>query len=186
MTKVVIVPGLHNSCPDHWQSWLETCIDSSTRIEMPDWATPDLKGWIQAILETLDKTGDGAILVAHSFGCLAVIRALQRNMSNVRGTILVAPADPIKFHLDPAAFSAPLSTRTILIGSESDPWMKCQAARELADALGADFLNLGRAGHINVESGYGPWAGVLKLVRGLERPVVRTFRPNFAGGSAIR
>lgn len=185
MTKIVIVPGLHNSGPEHWQSWLETRV-SSTRIGVPDWTTPDLNGWMQAILATVDQVGDNTILIAHSFGCLAAIRALHRAGHKARGAILVAPADPIKFHLDPATISAPLAIRTIVVGSENDPWMRCQAAQEMADALGANFLNLGRAGHINVESGYGPWPGVLKLIRGLERPLIRTFRPDFAGRSAIR
>lgn len=186
MTKIVIVPGLNNSGPRHWQSWLETRVDFSTRIVLADWATPDLKGWTQAVLDAVDQVGPGSILVAHSFGCLATIRALQRNGRKARGVLLVAPADPAKFHLDPATFSLSTPIRSVLVGSENDPWMGCWAARELAEALGADFLNLGRAGHINAESGHGPWPGALKLIRGLERPLVRTFRPNFAGRSAIR
>lgn len=184
MTKIVIVPGLNNSGPQHWQSWLEARVQANARITLSDWATPDLKGWTEAVLDALDQAGPGAILVAHSFGCLATIRALQRNRRNARGALLVAPADPVKFHLDPGTFSLPLPIRTVLVGSENDPWMASWAARELADALGAEYLNLGRVGHINVESGHGPWPGVLKLVRGLERPVVRTFRPEHMGKAA--
>ncbi|MCA0400266.1 MAG: alpha/beta hydrolase [Proteobacteria bacterium] len=186
MTKIVIVPGLNNSGPQHWQSWLETRVPSGSRIVMPDWATPDLKGWTQAVLDALEKVGPGAILVAHSFGCLATIRALQRSRRNAMGALLVAPADPVKFHLDRDAFSLPLPIRSVLVGSENDPWMRCRDAQELAHGLGAEFLNLGRVGHINVESGHGPWPGVTKLVRGLERPVVRTFRTEFSARSAVR
>lgn len=186
MTKIVIVPGLNNSGPQHWQSWLQASVPSGIRIALPDWATPDLKGWSQAVLDTLDKAGPGTLLVAHSFGCLATIHALQRSRRNVTGALLVAPADPVKFHLDREAFSRPLLIRSVLVGSENDPWMRSRDAQELAYGLGASFLNLGRVGHINVESGHGPWPGVLKLIRGLERPLVRTFRSDFIARPAIR
>lgn len=185
MTKIVIVPGLNNSGPLHWQSWLEARVESGSRIVMADWTTPDLKSWTEAVIDTMELAGDDTIVVAHSFGCLATISALQKSAHPARGALLVAPADPLKFHLAPTSFSLPLPIRSVLVGSENDPWMAYRAAQDLADALGANFLNLGQAGHINVASGHGPWPGVLKLIQGLERPLIRTFRPGFASRSGL-
>jgi hypothetical protein len=46
---------------------------------------------------------------------------------------------------------------SILVGSETDPWMPVREARELARQLGSTFVNLGEAGHINTAAGFGPW-----------------------------
>ncbi|MGE5492922.1 MAG: alpha/beta hydrolase, partial [Actinomycetota bacterium] len=40
---------------------------------------------------------------------------------------------------------------------ENDPWVGIGTARRWAREWGADFTSIGEAGHINVDSGYGPW-----------------------------
>lgn len=170
MPSYITVPGLNDSGPRHWQSWLEQEVPGSTRIRMTSWAEPDLRRWTDAIAEQFLVLREPAILVAHSFGCLASIRAAQRHPQRVRGLLLVAPADPRRFELDPLPFRLKLPVRSVRVGSENDPWMTLWNARSLAESLGAEFLNLGRAGHINVASGHGPWPGALLLLRGLDRP----------------
>ena len=59
-------------------------------------------------------------------------------------------------------FAGPFEARrlgvpSILIGSETDPWMPLAGSRELAQRLGSAFVNLGDAGHINTAAGFGPW-----------------------------
>jgi predicted alpha/beta hydrolase family esterase len=44
-----------------------------------------------------------------------------------------------------------------LVASTSDPYMDIPAARSLARRWGAVFVNAGDCGHINVDSGHGPW-----------------------------
>jgi hypothetical protein len=45
----------------------------------------------------------------------------------------------------------------VVVASSNDPWMRLTAASVWADRWGAQFECIGRAGHINVESGFGPW-----------------------------
>lgn len=47
---------------------------------------------------------------------------------------------------------------TKVVASRNDPWMSFGRAVHLAKALGSDLVDLGAAGHINVASGFGPWA----------------------------
>ena len=175
MSSILIVPGLHDSGPDHWQTWLESRLPEARRVQQADWAVPDLERWARQVGRALLTGGDGIIVVAHSFGCLASVRAMQAQPERIRGALLVAPADPRKFMLNPNAWKAGLPFRTLVVGSENDPWMPLGRAMRFADYLGADFLNLGPAGHINVQSGHGPWPGALKLIEGLRRPRVRSF-----------
>ena len=64
----------------------------------------------------------------------------------------------------------PLSFPSLLVGSENDPYASAAAAKDLANVWGSQFLNVGKAGHINVDSGHGPWPqGKALLSRLLER-----------------
>lgn len=47
---------------------------------------------------------------------------------------------------------------TTVVASRNDPWMGHGRAAHLAKAWGSDLVDLGHAGHINVASGFGPWA----------------------------
>lgn len=173
MPSYITVPGLNDSGPRHWQSWLEQEVPGSKRIQLESWVEPDLRRWTDAISEALLAAKEPTILIAHSFGCLASIRAARRFPQRIRGLLLVAPADPRRFDLDPNGFRQRSSVRSVVVGSENDPWMTLWDAQALAEGLGGEFLNLGRAGHINVASGYGAWPGALLLLRGLERPLIR-------------
>jgi predicted alpha/beta hydrolase family esterase len=105
MSTVVIVPGLHDSGPQHWQSRWQRQLPNSLRVEQTHWDVPDLKRWsgnVLQVLNDLDRRGEDCWIVAHSFGCLASVFALEQAfkagaLSNVRGIFLVAPADPQKF-----------------------------------------------------------------------------------------
>ena len=45
----------------------------------------------------------------------------------------------------------------MLVASSDDPYATIEFSREFARDLGAQFVDAGAAGHINVESGHGPW-----------------------------
>jgi len=46
---------------------------------------------------------------------------------------------------------------SILVASSNDPWLTMECAREFATAWGSQLENAGPAGHINADSGFGPW-----------------------------
>lgn len=157
--RLVTVPGLHGSEGAHWQTWLERQFARSLRVEQADWDAPDVAGWANSLRELLARERGPFVLAAHSFGCLAAAHALQQASyaNEVVGVLFVAPASPQKF-----AFAGPFEARrvgvpSILIGSETDPWMPLAGARALAQRFGSAFVNLGDAGHINTAAGFGPW-----------------------------
>ena len=51
----------------------------------------------------------------------------------------------------------PLPFPALFIASRSDPYHDYEASEELAYAWGARIADAGHAGHINAESGHGPW-----------------------------
>lgn len=169
MTRVLIVPGLHNSGPGHWQSEWEFHLRHVHRIVLADWETPDLQAWIDAIecgIEHFRPTH----IVAHSFGALATAAVVANHASTLRGVLLVAPADPHKFDIDAQLPVSVLPVPGALVGSLTDPWLSWGAAQALGARWGLETICAGDAGHINVQSGHGHWpAGWLILQRMLQK-----------------
>ena len=157
--RVVTVPGLHGSDGAHWQSWLERQFAHSLRAQQADWDAPDLATWSGALAALLARERGPFVLAAHSFGCLVAAHALLHDASGaeVVGALLVAPANPEKFRFAGTLHARRLALPSILVGSETDPWMPLAGARELAQQLGSAFVNLGDAGHVNPAAGFGPW-----------------------------
>jgi len=172
---ILIVPGWSSSGPDHWQSRWERNLKSARRIEQEDWLHPNRDQWVGRIVEAVATTDSDrpVVLVGHSLGVAAIVHAAGKLPSgSVAGAFLVAPADvdnasawPITqgqtFAQEGAGF-APLPTTTLpfpstLIASHTDPYCTTTRAEELAAAWGSELLDIGDAGHINVDSGHGPW-----------------------------
>ena len=182
--RLLVVPGLHDSGPTHWQTQLEHSWRGALRVRQHDWAVPELERWAERIGETLARQPRGPwVAVAHSFGCLALARWLQRSASaardlgnddnGIRSALLVAPADPLKFGVSEALPCAPLPVPSVLVASRSDPWMPFGSAVNWSRAWGSQLVDLGNAGHINVASGHGPWPLAKQLV---ERQVQQLHR----------
>ena len=157
MSTILIVPGLQGSGPAHWQSWFEAQLPECVRVEQSDWSSPQLTRWAGSVRQQLDRAKGHVWIVAHSFGCLASLHATARYPGlGVAQILLVAPAEPTRFNVANALPQAPLAMRTCVVASDNDPWMSATHAHAWAQRWGSDWINLGNAGHINADSGYGP------------------------------
>jgi predicted alpha/beta hydrolase family esterase len=81
----------------------------------------------------------------------------------VSGALLVAPGDPDRPELQAALKSwspvpaEPLPFKSLLLGSQNDPYCSQERARAFAKAWGAEYIDYGARGHLNAESGLGDW-----------------------------
>lgn len=69
-------------------------------------------------------------------------------------------ANPGRFGIGDAVPHSALPIDTTLVMSETDPWLRAAQACLWAQRWGSHLVNLGAAGHINAESGFGPWPWV--------------------------
>jgi uncharacterized protein len=76
----------------------------------------------------------------------------------VAGLMLVAPAEPAKFHAEEDVPVRSLPVPSVLVASHDDPFMTFPRAEHWASIWGSKLVDLGDAGHINVEAGFGAWA----------------------------
>lgn len=167
--RVLVVPGLHGSGPEHWQSRWQRLYPAFERVEQTDWSRPDLPRWSQRLGEVLAQSERPVVIVAHSFGCLttvhrvAALQARSGTASPIAAALLVAPADPGKFEVSEEV-SHRLPFPALVVGSENDPWMSAPRARQWAKTWGTSFYNAGALGHINAESGLDDWLAGQELL----------------------
>lgn len=178
LPPVLLVPGLGDSGPDHWQTLWGAEDASFARVVQPDWDTPKLDAWAATVARAIDRCGAPPVLVAHGYGCLAALRAAHLLERRVAGALLVAPADPDRFEAAAKLPSRPLPCAAVLVASNNDPTLKMLTAGMLAIRWGCRFVPLQDAGHINAESGHGPWPEGLRLLTALRhRTTTRTPAP---------
>lgn len=180
--RLLVVPGLHDSGPGHWQSWLQAQHRDALRVRQRDWSDPDLDRWAERITHSVAQGGGRRIVaVAHSFGCLALVQHLaQQPDSPIVSALLVAPAEPDRFGIGGRLPPQRLPRSTTMVVSNTDPWMKAASARRWAQRWGCHVLNLGDAGHINVESGHGPLPLAARWVQTALQRAAREQRPQHA------
>ncbi|WP_439682782.1 putative esterase of the alpha/beta hydrolase fold [Cupriavidus oxalaticus] len=166
--QVLTVPGLHGSGPGHWQSCWEQRFPDWQRVEQHDWSRPSLPLWAERVSEGVMRAqrvaSRGAVLVAHSFGCLASLRQASLDPAGIAGALLVAPADPDKFGVAGLLPTYRLPFPTILVASRNDPWMPQRTAFSWGTLWGSELVDAGNLGHINADSGLGDWAEGLALL----------------------
>lgn len=153
----MIVSGKGDSEPGHWQSELETRLPNAHRVTQAHWQWPNLASWSERVAIAAGDCQGPVVAIAHSFGCLATAHAMTALAAPISAALLVAPADPDRFDIHPRWLRAPLPGVNLMVVSENDPWLTIARADCLAKMWGAPQRNLGRAGHINVASGYGYW-----------------------------
>jgi hypothetical protein len=179
----LIVPGFQGSGPAHWQSWIEAQLPGARRVADIDWERPILARWANAVRDAIDRSPGPVWVVAHSFGCLASVVAAADRPDRVAGLMLVAPADPDRFtptglrdatdHHDRDSLAQwiprhALPAPSLVVASTNDPWVRLSSAAYWADCWGSQLVDIGPAGHINVDSGHGPWPQGLALLQRLQ------------------
>jgi predicted alpha/beta hydrolase family esterase len=68
----LILPGLYDSGPDHWQSVWERADPTCRRVVQADWATPRCADWVATLDAAVAAADAPVVLVAHSSSCLTV------------------------------------------------------------------------------------------------------------------
>ncbi|WP_237153564.1 RBBP9/YdeN family alpha/beta hydrolase [Oryzibacter oryziterrae] len=160
---ILIIPGWQNSGPNHWQSRWEAKLPTARRVEQRDWDRPDKDAWVSAIGLAVNAATRPVILVAHSLGVAAVIHAAPYIGRSVRGAFLVGLPDVDRDDMpgEVTGFAGlstdPLPFPSMLVASRTDPYCAFDRAGDFAAAWGSDFIDAGDSGHLNSESGHGPW-----------------------------
>ncbi|HTR33648.1 MAG TPA: alpha/beta hydrolase [Gaiellaceae bacterium] len=160
----LLLHGLEGSGPEHWQTWIAGRLEARGLAvaypDLPDADAPRLADWLTALEAELAALPLAETTVlCHSLGCLLW---LHHDGPPVARALLVAPTQPdvesapaVGFRPIPRPVSAAASTRFVC--STDDPWCPPPRSQALADQLGAPVDWLVDAGHVNADTGFGPW-----------------------------
>lgn len=170
-SDILVVPGLGGSGPDHWQTRWEAKLSTARRIHQDDWDRPDPKTWTARIVDAVRAARRPVLLVAHSLGVVAVARAAPSFPPEiVRGAFLAGlpDVDDPSLPAEARAFAPipldPLPFPSLLVASRDDPYCAFARAEDISYAWGSALVDAGPSGHLNSDSGHGPWPeGLMRL-----------------------
>ncbi len=168
---IIIVHGYDGSGPGHWQRWLEQELRRRhvpvTLPDLPDPTAPQKDLWIAALAGVAARAVTPVTFVCHSLGCWAVDHLFnERGLLGARAVLLAAPPSPYLLFEPVGSFMpppcqrevwAPVAARTLLVGSDNDDFTTPEELAQIAHKLGIRSHLIPGAGHINPDSGYGPW-----------------------------
>ena len=165
--SVLLIPGLSNSSPEHWQSLWQAKHPEYHRVQQEDWETPCCADWIQTLHESiLSISKSPLVLAAHSLGCATIAHYATKHgdgEGRVAAAFLVAPSDveaptypPGSIGFDPMPLRK-LPFRSVVVASTDDPYVTLERAEFFARSWGSNLIKIADAGHINTASGHGPW-----------------------------
>lgn len=172
---ILIIPGLGNSGPQHWQSIWQNKFNF-TRVQQQDWDNPVCSDWIENINAEISKHEPAnIILVGHSLACTTIAYWALKYKIKIKGALLVAPSDTEADTYPPGTTGftpvplLPLPFKTIVVASTNDFYVTFDRAKQFANSWGSELINIGDAGHINVSSGFGEWEHGLSLLEQLDK-----------------
>jgi uncharacterized protein len=160
---LLFIAGLNGSGSDHWQTRWSGRLPTGRLVEQADWDRPQLAAWTGAIVAACEQAERPVVFVAHSLGVTTLAHAAPRlSAERVKGAFLVAPpSDETLVALGLNEFAptptGPLPFPSVLVASRNDPHGLYEFAETKALQWGSRLIGAGEAGHINADSGHGPW-----------------------------
>ena len=108
------------------------------------------------------------------------MQAIPQFRNRISGAFLVAPPDVENDAIRPRHLMTfgpyprdPLPFPSVVVASRDDAFSSLESAEDIAGAWGSLFIDAGEAGHINADSGHGPWPeGLLTFGKFMSRLTV--------------
>jgi len=181
---VLIVPGLREHVPDHWQTLLAAGLSKVRTVPPLEQDKLNCAARVEALDRALHAVDEPVILVAHSAGVMMVAHWAQifESRCPIKGALLATPADVENSF--PAGYPTtdtlrengwlpiprrPLPFPSLVAASRNDPLCAFERAQEMARVWGSELEDLGPVGHLNPAAGYGAWPKSMELIRRLDR-----------------
>ena len=180
---ILIVPGLRDHVPEHWQTLLEASLRNAVSVAPLERDKLSCSARVAALDAAISRIDGPIVIVAHSAGVMITVQWAKRHNRAIQGALLAAPPDfetPM-----PAGYSsmevleqngwlpvprARLPFPSIVAASRNDPLASFNRSVEMASQWGSHLVDLGNVGHLNPASGYGEWPQVHDLIANLAAP----------------
>jgi predicted alpha/beta hydrolase family esterase len=176
--KVLLLHGWGGSDYPHWQSWLAGelakdygCVNF---LKFSDFDHPKLAVWLREAKAALEEFRPD-IVICHSLANTLWFHLCKqkKELRELQKLYLVAPpsiecdiAELSEFF--PVVVPKQLFAKeALLITSTNDPYMTQEEAKKVQKELDVPMKVIQNGGHLNADSGYGPWPWMLSEVESL-------------------
>ena len=177
---IVIVPGLRDHVPSHWQTLLQDKLPDAVSMAPLELNRLSCDAQVEALESTLEKISAPALLVAHSGGVITVAHWARKYSRPIHGALLAAPPD-FESPLPPGYPAQEVLAQngwlpvprvrlpfpSLVAASENDPLGRKDRVLQLAQAWGSKVVEVGAVGHLNPAAGFGPWPRAEELIQEL-------------------
>jgi predicted alpha/beta hydrolase family esterase len=175
--SVLIVPGLRDDVPDHWQTWLATQLEYVRTVPPMGRRNLDLSERVRAVERAARHVAWPVIVVAHSAGAMITAHWAQETRCHVAGALLAVPPDFERAM--PPGYPSLVDLRShgwlpiprdilpfpsIVAASRNDPLANYNRVASFARDWGSRLVDLGEVGHLNPASGFGEWPLAIQLI----------------------
>ncbi|MEW5421796.1 RBBP9/YdeN family alpha/beta hydrolase [Amorphus sp. 3PC139-8] len=162
---ILILPGLTGGTPQHWYARWNDRLETARRVDPADPHAPDRAEWTKKLVDAVAAARRPVVLVAHSLGTAVAVHATKETgLPGVAGAFLVAVPDVERTENMPAEVAGfaplprnPLPFPSMVVASRTDVWCDYERVEDFAASWGSLLIDAGDAGHLNDESGHGPW-----------------------------
>jgi predicted alpha/beta hydrolase family esterase len=180
----LIVHGYGATPADHWFGWVARRLRAGGTVTtvptLPEPLDPDPGAWVDAVRAAAGEVDEDSLIVAHSLGCLTVLRHLRSltgpwrlgTLVLVAGFVDTLPALPeldgvIADGCDVTGLADHID-RTVLLRSDNDTLVPAAHTDRLAGLLGTTARIVPGAGHFLTDDGVTSLPEVLEVLEVLE------------------
>lgn len=182
MANVIIIHGTGGSPNGNWFPWLKLELEKlKFQVFVPKFPTPKgqlIENWIGEFEKYKTYLDSNAIVIGHSLGpafLLNVIQKLEKPIgaayfvAGFTGSLGLSEFDELNKSFAEKKFDwkniRNNCKRFVVINSDNDPYVPLSKGQELAGHLGAEFVVLENAGHINIDSGFKKFERLLEIIK---------------------
>jgi predicted alpha/beta hydrolase family esterase len=173
MNKTLILHGWGGSDAPHWQAELAAQIAKKYgTVSFPlldNCHFPSKNRWLKQVKALLEEFKPDTV-VCHSLANTLWFWLCQEEIVTVQRLFMVSPPslktteETIKTFF-PCEMPKDIHAKEVhMLVSDTDPWVKVDAAKNIAEQYNMSLTIIKNAGHINDDSGYGKWPLIEKLV----------------------
>jgi uncharacterized protein len=177
---ILLVPGLRDHVPEHWQTHLEAKIPGARSVPPLEANKLSCAARVAELDRALRSIDGPVLLVAHSAGVMITVHWAREHRREIAGALLVTPPDferplpdgyPARSTLEAQGWlpspNARLPFPSVVCASRNDPLAQFNVVAAMAQNWGSRLVDLGDVGHLNPASGYGEWPRAEALIQEL-------------------
>ena len=176
--SIYLIHGWEGGPDKDWFPWLSKKLVNLGvdvyNLSMPHPSTPNRKDWVKHLFDHIEPSNK-VIIVAHSMGCIAALRYLEKTDTKINGIILVAPyvENEKGYKTVSSFFRGKLNWDKInkncgkiySICSDNDPYVSVSQCSEIKENTNAECKVVRNKGHFDDDNDITEIPEVLNILK---------------------